>query len=171
MKVGIFGFGRAGRSVATVFLQSPDVELEWVVRRSTKMEHRSVPEFLGFPSNDPGLIYSREEFTADELFADYKAFVAKIHGALPEAKILFLSVKPSIARWKLIDEQRKANKLIEEHAKTDKRLMYVDMGSALLGPDGQPRKDLLKDDGLHLNEEGYKVWNGILTPILAEIAK
>ena len=68
MKVGIFGFGRAGRSVASVFLQSPDVELEWVVRRSTKMEHRSVPEFLGFPSNDPGLIYSRDEFTAEELF-------------------------------------------------------------------------------------------------------
>jgi 4-hydroxy-tetrahydrodipicolinate reductase len=68
MKVGIFGFGRAGRSVATVFLQSPEVELEWVVRRSTKMEHRSVPEFLGFPSNDPGLIYSRDEFTAEELF-------------------------------------------------------------------------------------------------------
>ena len=68
MKVGIFGFGRAGRAVASVFLQSPDTELEWVVRRSTKMEHRSVPEFLGIPSDNPGLIHSRDEYTADELF-------------------------------------------------------------------------------------------------------
>ena len=68
MKVGIFGFGRAGRAVASVFLQSPDTELELVVRRSTKMEHRSVPEFLGIPSDNPGLIHSRDEYTADELF-------------------------------------------------------------------------------------------------------
>lgn len=68
MRVGIFGFGRAGRSVATVFLQSPDTILEWVVRRSTKLEHRSVPEFLGLSSPEPGLIYTRDEFTADELF-------------------------------------------------------------------------------------------------------
>jgi 4-hydroxy-tetrahydrodipicolinate reductase len=68
MKVGIFGFGRAGRSAATVFLQSPGSTLEWVVRRTAKLEHRSVPEFLGIPSSEPGLIYSREEFTAAELF-------------------------------------------------------------------------------------------------------
>jgi 4-hydroxy-tetrahydrodipicolinate reductase len=68
MRVGIFGFGKAGRSAATVFLQNPGTELEWVVRRSTKLEHRSVPEFLGVASNEPGLIYSREEFTAAELF-------------------------------------------------------------------------------------------------------
>ena len=68
MKVGIFGFGRAGRSVASVFLQNPDTELEWVVRRSSKLEHRSVPEFLGIPAENPGLIYSRDEFTAEELF-------------------------------------------------------------------------------------------------------
>lgn len=71
MKVGIFGFGRAGRSVASVFLQNPDTELEWVVRRSSKLEHRSVPEFLGIPAHNPGLIYSRDEFTAEELFTQH----------------------------------------------------------------------------------------------------
>lgn len=68
MKVGIFGFGKAGRSVASVFLRNPDTVLEWVVRRSSKLEHRSVPEFLGIPSSEPGLIYSKDEFTAAELF-------------------------------------------------------------------------------------------------------
>ena len=71
MKVGIVGFGRAGRSVASVFLQSPDTILEWVVRRSSKLEHRSVPEFLGIPAENPGLIYSRDEFTAEELLEQH----------------------------------------------------------------------------------------------------
>ncbi len=61
------GFGKTGRSVASVILDSPDVCLEWVVRRSTRLEHRSVPEFLGIDSAEPGLIYSSTEFTAAEL--------------------------------------------------------------------------------------------------------
>lgn len=67
MKVGLIGFGKTGKAVASVILENPDVCLEWVVRRSHKMEHRSVPEFLGIESREPGLIYSIEEFTADEL--------------------------------------------------------------------------------------------------------
>ena len=67
MKVGLIGFGKTGRSVASVVLDSPDVCLEWVVRRSTRLEHRSVPEFLGIDSAEPGLIYSSAEFSAAEL--------------------------------------------------------------------------------------------------------
>ena len=106
--------------------------------------------------------------TADEAFADFKAFDEKVHGALPDARIVVLSIKPSIKRWHLIDEQKKANKLIEDYTKAHKNLLYVDVGTALLGADGKPRADLLKSDGLHLNEEGYKIWTSILTPILTE---
>lgn len=68
MKVGLIGFGKTGRPVATVLLESKVTNLQWVVRRSTLLTHRSVPEFLGVASDEPGLIYSKEEFTADELF-------------------------------------------------------------------------------------------------------
>lgn len=67
MKVGIMGFGKTGKAVAAVMLESNKVSLEWVIRRSHKMEHRSVPEFLGVESENPGLIYSKDEFTAFEL--------------------------------------------------------------------------------------------------------
>lgn len=67
MKVGILGFGKAGRAVATVMLESPDVTLQWVVRRSRVLEHRSVPEFLGIQYDTPGLIYSKEDCNAEEL--------------------------------------------------------------------------------------------------------
>ena len=80
----------------------------------------------------------------------------------------FHAVKPSIARWELYGEQQKANKLIENYTKANKDLLYVDVGTALLGADGKPRADLLKEDGLHLNEAGYEIWTKILTPILTE---
>jgi len=67
MKVGLMGFGKTGKAVATILLQSEETNLQWVVRRSHSLEHRSVPEFLGISSNEPGLIYSSEEYSAAEL--------------------------------------------------------------------------------------------------------
>jgi len=67
MKVGLVGFGKTGKSVANVLLESKQVQLQWVLRRSRTLEHRSVPEFLGVESDEPGLIYSICEFSAAEL--------------------------------------------------------------------------------------------------------
>lgn len=104
--------------------------------------------------------------TPEKVFEDYKAFVAKVHDKLAEAKIIFVPIKPSIARWKLWGKMQMANKLIEDYTKTDKRLVYLDIVPGMLGEDGKPKPELFKKDGLHLNDEGYKVWNALLLPHL-----
>ncbi len=71
MKVGLFGFGKAGRAVATVLLQSQEAYLCWVIRKSKALQHRSVPEFLGIEHNEPGLIFSKDEWTPEQLFDKY----------------------------------------------------------------------------------------------------
>jgi 4-hydroxy-tetrahydrodipicolinate reductase len=71
MKVGLFGFGRAGRAVASVLLQKEETHLVWVVRKSTTLQHRSVPEFLGVESSEPGLIFSKTEWAAERLFDEH----------------------------------------------------------------------------------------------------
>ena len=38
----------------------------------------------------------------------------------------------------------------------------------MLGADGQPRKELFREDGLHMNAEGYKVWASALRPVIKE---
>nr|WP_315216060.1 dihydrodipicolinate reductase C-terminal domain-containing protein [uncultured Flavobacterium sp.] len=67
MKVGLIGFGKTGKAVASVLLQNKEFCLEWVLRQSTVLEHRSVPEFFGIPSDEPGLIYSSSKTTMEEL--------------------------------------------------------------------------------------------------------
>lgn len=67
MKVGLIGFGKTGKAVASVLLQNKEFCLEWVLRQSTVLEHRSVPEFFGVPSDEPGLIYSSSKTTIQEL--------------------------------------------------------------------------------------------------------
>jgi 4-hydroxy-tetrahydrodipicolinate reductase len=72
MKVGLFGFGRSGKAVATVLLQNPEFDLCWVIRKSTNLQHRSVPEFLGITDDDnQGQIFSKDEWTPAQLFDEH----------------------------------------------------------------------------------------------------
>lgn len=71
MKVGVMGFGKTGRAVSSVLLESKRTNLQWVMRKSKALGHRSVPEFLGIESDEPGLIYSVGEMTACELLDRY----------------------------------------------------------------------------------------------------
>jgi len=71
LRVGLIGFGKTGKAVATVLLKDPLIRLEWVVRKSNLLEYRSVPEFLGEASNEPGLIYPSSKLTASELLSEH----------------------------------------------------------------------------------------------------
>src|SRR5512133_3012899 len=71
MRVGLFGFGKAGKAVATVLLQSEEAYLCWVIRKSTVLQHRSVPEFLGIESKEQGLILPKDEWPPQRLFEEH----------------------------------------------------------------------------------------------------
>ena len=71
MRIGLIGFGKTGQAVASVILHNPDISLEWIVRNSDRLAHRSGPEFLGVSSSDPGTIYPRPEFRIEELLDRY----------------------------------------------------------------------------------------------------
>ena len=67
MRIGLIGFGKTGKAVASVILQNKELRLEWVLRQKTLLEYRSVPEFLGIVSDEPGLIYSSSTISMKEL--------------------------------------------------------------------------------------------------------
>jgi lysophospholipase L1-like esterase len=100
------------------------------------------------------------------IFSDFDRFVSRVHDSLPDTHIIALPIKPSIARWTKWPQMQETNSRMAELDKRDDRLQIVDTATPLLGPDGQPRKELYVADGLHLSPKGYAVWNEILTPIL-----
>lgn len=67
MKIGLIGFGKAGKAVANVILQNTEFSLEWVLKNSPMPTIFSAAEFLGVNSEDQGLIYSLKNITVDEL--------------------------------------------------------------------------------------------------------
>jgi lysophospholipase L1-like esterase len=93
-----------------------------------------------------------------QVAADYGAFVAKVQAALPNTKIVYIAIKPSIKRWALVEKMREANRLIRTATEKDSLQAFVDIDKPMIGADGRPRKELFLKDGLHLNADGYKLW-------------
>lgn len=105
--------------------------------------------------------------TAEQVFADYQQFVSLVHDQLPDTRIAFIAIKPSLARRALMEEMRKANGLIEEYASARDQLDYIDIFTPMLGEDGEPLPDVFLDDGLHMNAAGYAIWTEAVRPYLA----
>jgi lysophospholipase L1-like esterase len=102
----------------------------------------------------------------ETVFANFQHFITSVRRHLGDTPILYLSIKPSNARWKFWPKMQDVNARVKEIATTDNQLTYVDTAPSLLGPDGKPRAELFRDDGLHLNEKGYDAWNDVLAPHL-----
>jgi len=104
--------------------------------------------------------------TPQRVLADFKAFTTRVHAALPECRISYISNSPNPKRWPLIDQMREANSLVEQFTKTDPRLQYIDTHARMLGADGMPLPDIFLDDDLHMNAKGYAIWKEVVGPYL-----
>jgi lysophospholipase L1-like esterase len=104
--------------------------------------------------------------TPEKVAADFKDLVGKIHGALPKTRVYFISLFPNVARKSQDAQCQKVNQLIEEYTKTDPLLGYIETASKMRAADGGPRPELLRADGLHMNDDGYKIWNEIVGTVL-----
>lgn len=102
----------------------------------------------------------------DEVLKDFQAFAKQFSVKLPEAKLVYIAIKPSIARWNMADKMREANKLIAAECEKNENFAFVDVWPVMLGDDGQPRKDIFKEDGLHMNDKGYELWTELIKPLL-----
>ena len=109
--------------------------------------------------------------SAEQVIADYRAFAARVRAELPKAHFAFVPIKPSLKRWDKWPEMKKANDAIRKLTRADAHLHYLDTATPMLGQDGKPMPPLFKDDGLHLNEAGYQLWNEVVAAWFKEILK
>ncbi len=106
--------------------------------------------------------------SAQQVFADFQIFVAKLRGRLSELEIAYISIAGNPARWAQVEKVREANRLIEEYAKQTKGVRFINVFSQMLGADGLPKPDIFVADKLHMNAEGYKIWAEVVRPFLAK---
>jgi lysophospholipase L1-like esterase len=95
--------------------------------------------------------------SVDQVFQDYQNFVKTIHQKLPETRILFIGLSPSISRWAQASKEKELNELVKEFSTKFPYLTYIETYDMVLGSDGKPRAELFLPDKLHFNEAGYRL--------------
>jgi lysophospholipase L1-like esterase len=77
-------------------------------------------------------------------------------------------MKPSPTRWSHWPTEHHANQMIEEYARTQDRVQFIDITPVMLDANGNVRRELFRWDGLHMNPRGYALWISIIKPILPQ---
>lgn len=106
--------------------------------------------------------------SVETVFDDYKKFVRLIHENLPKTRLIFVSLKPSPARWSFTPKFKELNDLIKAETEKDKRALFVDVWTPMLGADGESKRDIFLGDRLHMNSAGYEIWRETLFPYIKQ---
>ena len=142
----------------------------------------TIPEVLHFSGkyifqHNPQIIvfYCGENDIAEgqspeTVYDSFKTFAKIIETRLPDTKLVFISMKPSLARWDLWLKYQLGNGLVQNFINKKNNMLYVDAGETML-ENGKVKDDIFIEDGLHMNEKGYAGWTQQLKPILENMYK
>ena len=103
---------------------------------------------------------------AIHVFTRFKQLFELIRTDYPQTPIIFVSIKPSISRQRLMPKIAEGNRLIARYLRKKRHTSYVDIYHKMLDAKGQPRPELFVEDKLHMNRAGYLIWQKALTPLL-----
>ncbi len=94
----------------------------------------------------------------ESVFEDFKIFAEKVKRQLPNTKVGFCSIRPSLARVNILEKQKQANRMIQQYCRNNKGFYYVDIQKDFYQKNGNLMPDIFVSDKLHMNKKGYDIW-------------
>ena len=104
----------------------------------------------------------------EEIFDRIRQFVVRLRTALPDVRIVFVSViraPEKQSRWDAVDD---VNRRVQAYAAGTKGLEFVDVNPLVFTADGTPRFDLYLSDQLHFRPKAYDAFAATLKPVLTK---
>jgi len=103
IKIGLFGFGNTGRMVADEFYRDGLFDLEWVVRRTHKDNHKYATRLLGYEADDAP-IFSVDEVSPEffshrpvDIIVDFSS--ARAHNSYAPAADVGIKIISAISKY------------------------------------------------------------------------
>ncbi|MCX5688252.1 MAG: GDSL-type esterase/lipase family protein [Planctomycetota bacterium] len=104
--------------------------------------------------NDLGLDGADVHAAAEGFFG----FARRARELRPDVHVFYISIKPSLQRWKNWPAIQRTNDLVRTFCEMTPGMTFVDVEGAMLGADSKPDPSLFVEDGLHMNAKGYERW-------------
>jgi len=104
----------------------------------------------------------------EEVFIFFQQLVCRTRQQFGDIPLAFISIKPSITRWNIVDSIRYTNTLIEGEIKRQgNNLHFINVYNRMTDNAGYPKREFLDPDGLHINDKGYALWKEIIQQYLS----
>ncbi|MEY2646567.1 MAG: hypothetical protein RL158_543 [Bacteroidota bacterium] len=137
--------------------------------KETIIQYKPKQIFIYCGEND---IADNDTVKSKDVFDRFKKLYSILRTQLPATTpIVFLSLKPSIARWSMHEKMAASNELIKNFISTQKNIQFLDVYNKMLDTDGTPFKDIFIEDKLHMNANGYKIWQKLMAPLMLSTDK
>lgn len=94
-----------------------------------------------------------------------RAFVKKVRAALPNTRIISISVPPVLRSANAPDSLaaiRRTNTLLAELTREEPAFAFIDLFPAFKDAEGKTRADLFVEDGTHFSAKGYAIVAGLI---------
>ena len=91
-----------------------------------------------------------------------------IRSRMKEVDLLYVSIKPSPSRERLMPRMEDVNRRIAGFLHSQEHAAFVDVYHLMLTPEGHPIADLFRPDQLHMNPKGYLIWQKAILPYLVK---
>lgn len=120
-----------------------------------------------FVAND---IRGREDDkTPAEVLRLARYCVDEVRKKHPSEPIFFIAITPTSSRFSVWDQIQEVNRLIADYCEKTDGLFFIDTARHYLDATGQPRDELFRDDKLHLNREGYRLWGRLIREAVGKV--
>lgn len=134
--------------------------------KETILKYKPKQIYIYCGEND---IAASDTITPQIVFERFKTLYTIIRTHLgSKIPIMYVSIKPSVARWSMEDKFVTANSLIRNFINKQKQTQFLDVHSAMLDTNGEVYKDIFIADKLHMNAKGYAIWQKIIAPTLVQ---
>src|SRR4051812_26594796 len=97
-----------------------------------------------------------------QVVADFVAIHKAVRAELPDCRVVFIGIKPTLKRQALRDKEREVNDGIRKDLGVAPGGVFVEADQEFCDAAGKPRADLLRADQLHLNDAGYAILTKIV---------
>jgi lysophospholipase L1-like esterase len=93
----------------------------------------------------------------EQAFASFRDLYGALRGYSKRMPIAYISVKPCPARIRYIDNIIRFNQMVQTFLQHQPATKYIDIYTAMLGPDHKPNPALFVQDQIHLSDLGYQI--------------
>jgi lysophospholipase L1-like esterase len=98
----------------------------------------------------------------------FKELYKEIRKEYPKVSVVFISMKPCPIRWEMRERLMDGNLRIKKFIESQDNSLYVSVWEKMLDADKKPIASIFIKDQLHMNAEGYSIWQKIIEPVLLQ---